>query len=80
MHFDRLDEIYAMVKSNLQFEKVVLAGLTSLDDTSNWSAQIVQQMLTVPILGINNREYAQTSRTLGLNLSSIHLRCNSGSH
>ena len=28
MHFDRLDEIYAMVKSNCQFDKVVHTGLT----------------------------------------------------
>jgi len=30
MHFDRLDESYAMVKSNMNFGKVTLAGLTGL--------------------------------------------------
>ena len=30
MHFDRLDESYAMVKSNLNFGKVTLTGLTGL--------------------------------------------------
>ena len=30
MHFDRLDEIYAMVKSNLYFDKVTLTGQTDL--------------------------------------------------
>jgi len=30
MHFDRLDESYAMVNSNLNFGKVTLTGLTGL--------------------------------------------------
>ena len=30
MHFDRLDESYTMVKSNLNFGKVTLTGLTGL--------------------------------------------------
>ena len=30
MHFDHLDESYAMVKSNLNFGKVTLTGLTGL--------------------------------------------------
>ena len=30
MHFDRLDEGYAMVKSNLNFGKVTLTGLTGM--------------------------------------------------
>ena len=54
MHFDRLDDIYVMVKSNCQFDKVVLTGLTGLDDMYDRSAQIVQQTLTVPILVVNN--------------------------
>ena len=29
MHFDRLDESYTMVKSNLNFDKVTLTGQTS---------------------------------------------------
>ena len=53
MHFDHLDEIYAMVKSNYQFDKVVLTGLTGLDDRSDRSTLIVHQTLTVPILSVN---------------------------
>ena len=30
MHFDRLDKSYTMVKSNLNFDKVTLTGLTDL--------------------------------------------------
>ena len=30
MHFDRLDESYAMMKSKLHFDKVTLTGLTGL--------------------------------------------------
>ena len=30
MHFDRLDESYAMMRSNLNFGKVTLTGLTGL--------------------------------------------------
>ena len=54
MNFDRLDEIYTMVKSNRQFDKIILTDLTSLDDRSNRSAQIVQQTLIVLILSVNN--------------------------
>jgi len=53
MHFDHLDEIYAMVKSNLQFDKLVLTGLTGLHNRSDRSAQIVQQTSCVPILDAN---------------------------
>jgi len=53
MHFDHLDEIYAMVKSNLQFNKLVLTGLTGLHNRSDRSAQIVQQTSCVPILDAN---------------------------
>jgi len=53
MHFDRLDEIYAMVQSNLQFDKLVYTGLTGLKERSDRSPQIVQKTLTVPILGVN---------------------------
>ena len=35
MHFDRLDEIYAMVKSILHFGEVDQTGLTSLDKMSS---------------------------------------------
>ena len=41
MYFDRLDEIYAMVQSNLQFDKLVWTGLTGLEERSDRSAQIV---------------------------------------
>ena len=54
MHFDRLDDIYVMVKSNCQFDKVVLTGLTGLDDRFDRFALIVHQTLTVPILSVNN--------------------------
>ena len=30
MHFDHLDESYAMVKSNLNFGKIIMTGLTGL--------------------------------------------------
>ena len=53
MYFDHLDEIYAMVKSNLQYDKLVLTGLTGFHDRSDRSAQIVQQTWCVPILGVN---------------------------
>ena len=53
MHLDHLDEIYAMVKSNLQFDKLVLTVLTGLHDRSDQSAQIIQQTSCVPILGVN---------------------------
>ena len=51
MHFDRLDEIYAMVKSNWQFEKVFLTGLTGVHDWSDRFAQFVQQTLTYANFG-----------------------------
>jgi hypothetical protein len=34
MHFDRLDEIYAMVKSNWHFEHFGLTGLTGVGQRS----------------------------------------------
>jgi hypothetical protein len=37
MHFDRLDEIYAMVKSNWHFEHFGLTGLTGVGERSDWS-------------------------------------------
>jgi len=42
-----------MVKSNCQFDKVVLTSLTGLDDRSDRSALIVHQTLIVPILSVN---------------------------
>ena len=54
MNFDRLNEIYAMVKSNGQFDKIILTDLTGLDDRSDRFAQIFQQTLIVPILSVNN--------------------------
>ena len=54
MNFDRLDEIYAMVKSNRQFDKIILTDLTGLDDRSDRFAQIFQKTLIVPILSVNN--------------------------
>ena len=53
MNFDRLIDIYAMVKSNGQFDKIILTGLTGFHERSDQSAQIVQQTLTVPILSVN---------------------------
>ena len=50
MHFDRLDEIYAMMQSNLQFDKLVLISLHNRFDRS---VQIVQQTSCVPILDVN---------------------------
>ena len=40
MHIDHLDEIYTMVKSNWQFDKLFLTGLYKRSD---WSSQIVQK-------------------------------------
>jgi hypothetical protein len=37
MHFDRLDEIYAMVKSNWYFEHFGLTGLTGVGERSDRS-------------------------------------------
>ena len=50
MHFDHLDEIYAMVQSNWWFDKLFLTGLY---ERSDWSVQIVQKTWIVPILGVN---------------------------
>jgi len=55
IHFDRLDEIYTMVRSNLQFDKLVKTGLTGLRERSDRSAQIVQKTFIVPILSVNRR-------------------------
>ena len=41
MNFDRLDEIYTMVQSNWQFDKVTQTGLTSLHDQSDQFVRIV---------------------------------------
>ena len=43
MHFDRLDNIYAMVQSNCQFDKLFLTNLTGLYKRSDRSFQIVQK-------------------------------------
>jgi hypothetical protein len=37
IHFDRLDEIYAMVKSNWNFEQFGLTSLTGVDQRSDRS-------------------------------------------
>ena len=39
MHFDLLDEIYAMVQSNWQFDNITQIGLTGLHDMSDQFAQ-----------------------------------------
>ena len=51
MHFDQLDEIYAMVKSNFQFYNVIKTGMIGLHDRSVRFAQIVQQTLTCANFG-----------------------------
>ena len=64
MHFDHLDKIYTMVKSDLQFDKVALTGLTSLHDQSDWFAQFVEQTLTCANFGhqqMESCEYASIS-------------------
>ena len=43
MHFDRLDETYAMIQSNWHFDIVTQTGLTGLHDRFDWFAQIVRQ-------------------------------------
>ena len=53
MHFDRLDEIYAVAQSNLQFDKLVYTGLTGSCERSDRSVQIAPKTLVVPILGVN---------------------------
>jgi len=47
MHFDHLDEIYAMVKSILSFEQLDKTGLTGFWDRSDRSCT------AVPILVVN---------------------------
>ena len=47
MHFDRLDEIYVMVKSILSFEQLDKTGLTGFRDRSDRSCT------AVPILVVN---------------------------
>ena len=47
MHFDHLDESYAMVKSNLHFDEVTLTGLTGL------CIPVRPISTTMPILIIN---------------------------
>ena len=56
MHFDRLDEIYAMVQSNWHFDNVTQTGLTGLLDRSDRFAQIVQQTQYLPILNVNRNK------------------------
>ena len=41
MHFNRLDEIYAMVQFNWYFDIVTQTGLTGLYDRPDQFAQIV---------------------------------------
>ena len=53
MHFDSLDEIYAMVQSNWHFDNFTLTGLIGLQDQSNQVAQIVQQTRYLPIFDVN---------------------------
>ena len=55
MHFDRLDEIYAMVQSNWHFDNVTQTGLTGLQDQSDQFARIVQQTWYLPILDVNKK-------------------------
>ena len=51
MHFDHLDEIYAMVQYNWQFDNVTQTGLNGLHGRSDWFAQIVQQTLAFANFG-----------------------------
>ena len=44
MHFDRLDDIYAMVESNWQFDNFIQTSLTDLYVRPDRFAQIVQQI------------------------------------
>ena len=53
MYFDRLNEIYVMVQSNFQFDKLVKTSLTGSYERSDRSVQIAQKTLVVPILGVN---------------------------
>ena len=62
MHFDRLDKIYAVVQSNLQFDKLVYTGLTGSCERYDRSVQIAQKTFVVPILGVN-RWLAAENRT-----------------
>ena len=71
MNFDCLVEIYAMVKSNGQFGKNILTGLTGFHERSNRSAQIVQQTLTVLILSVNKYFGSSLAALSGSSLALI---------
>jgi hypothetical protein len=77
MHFDQLDEIYAMVKSNLQFYNVIKTGMTGLHDRSVRFAQIVQQTLTCANFGYQHTVMGVTckfrNKTLFKRKGEIHL-------
>jgi len=45
MHFDHLDEVYAMMQSDWHFNIVTQTGLTDLHDWSDRFVQIIQQTL-----------------------------------
>ena len=47
MHFDRLDEIYAIVQSNWQFDKANQSSLTG-------SLELFSEPRYLPILGANS--------------------------
>ena len=47
MHFNCLDESYAMVKSNLYFDKITLTGLTGTHSLANSGGQ--QKTTTGPM-------------------------------
>jgi len=61
MHFDRLDEIYAMVKSILYFEQLDKTGLTGFGDRSDRSCT------AMPILVVNNTPSTVAFLTPALN-------------
>jgi hypothetical protein len=42
MHFDLLNEIYTMVKSNWNFEHFGLTGLTGVGQRSDWSGLLIR--------------------------------------
>jgi hypothetical protein len=44
MHFDCLDETYAMVKSNWHFEHNGLTGLTSVGERLDWWSRLLNQL------------------------------------
>ena len=64
MHFDCLDEIYAMVMSNRQFDKVALIGLIGLHDRSDQFAQLIKRTLTCANF---DRQHKQLAVVLTLN-------------